>query len=60
MCEVNFLVTFREPLWVPKRLREIYLAHRAKSLKPELKKGEVAVIFKIRSSKSKVILILKS
>ena len=36
-CELNFPTTFREPMWVPKLRRKIYLAHLAKSLKPEIK-----------------------
>jgi hypothetical protein len=37
VCEVNFSTTFWEPLWVPKRRRNIHLAHRAKPQKPEIK-----------------------
>jgi hypothetical protein len=36
VCEVNFPMTFRKPLWVPKRRREIHLARRAKTLKPKI------------------------
>jgi hypothetical protein len=36
VCEANFPKTFWEPLWVPKRLREIHLELRAKSLKPKI------------------------
>jgi hypothetical protein len=38
VCEVNFLMTFREPLWVPKSRREIHLSHRARTPKPKIKK----------------------
>jgi hypothetical protein len=30
VCKVNFSTMFREPLWIPKRRRKIYLTHRAK------------------------------
>ena len=35
-CKINFPTTFREPPWVPKRRRKIYLTHRAKSPKPRI------------------------
>ena len=36
MCEENFPTTFRDPQRLPKRRREIYHAHCAKSLKQEI------------------------
>jgi hypothetical protein len=36
VCEVNFPTTFRDPQRLPKHRREMYLAHRAKSLKSKI------------------------
>ena len=36
MCKISFPTTFRDPQRLPKRRREIYLAHSAKSPKPRI------------------------
>jgi hypothetical protein len=53
VCEVNFPTTFWEPLWVPKRRREAYLAHRAKPLKSKISTHSTV------SLKSKIICHLR-
>jgi hypothetical protein len=50
VCEVNFSTMFRDRQRLPKRRREIYLPHRAKTLKPEIKRRECVKRWLLQSS----------